>query len=76
MYKVNTAPGGGGRKNASFWRAIALLPQEFWPGLIVVVKQRVWLGWTSDVLIYATNFYNLLKTLDLLALQQFNKCLR
>ena len=35
MYNVNIAPGGGGRENASFKRAIALLPQEFWPGLIV-----------------------------------------
>ena len=31
---VNTKPGGmGGRENASFLPAVALMSQEFWPGL-------------------------------------------
>ena len=37
-YNVNTTPGaegggGGGRENASFWRAVALVAKGFWPGL-------------------------------------------
>ena len=68
MYNVNTAPVGRGRKMRPFApRALTR---------VVVAKQRVWQGWTSDVLIYATNLYNLLKTLVLLALQQLNKFLR
>ena len=35
MHNVNTAPGGGGGEDARIWRAIALVFQEFWPGLYV-----------------------------------------
>ena len=37
MHNVNTAPGGGGGggEDARIWRAIALVSQEFWPGLYV-----------------------------------------
>ena len=38
---VNTAPGGEGRENASFWWAVVLVFQEFWPGLLVVVL-HIW----------------------------------
>ena len=37
MYNVNTTPGAeggeGGRENALFWRAVALVAKGFWPGL-------------------------------------------
>ena len=37
IHNVNTEPGG--RKNASFSPAVALMSQEFWPGLYV--RQRI-----------------------------------
>ena len=45
MHNVNIAPRGkGGREDASIWLAIALVSQEFWPGLYFPQKRTLFPG--------------------------------